>query len=149
MATKEAVIQRYTFDADPTLLAYSEEEDNGHALAGQDIAVMVNSSGLVVPATTQRAIVGRLDVVMRSQKCTVTTFGQDVAFKQGAVGGCDVGDGIVGASGPSIGGQTNGYVTRAPNDDQTSAIVTSRKSRGYVIKVVSNTAGGEVRVIFP
>ena len=149
MATKELVMNRNTYTADSTALAYSQTEDNGHALADQDIAVEITGSGELVPVTDGAAIIGRLDLVMRSQKSTVTTFGQEIGFKQGAVNGCRLGEGIVGDTGPTIGGQANGYV-RAPADGDTSTGRTERsRSRGVVTNIVSNTAGGEVRVTFP
>ena len=149
MANKELVIERNTYTADATLLAYSQAQDNGHALADEDIAVEIQDDGDIVPVSDGEAIIGRLDIVMRSQKATVTTFGQEIGFKQGVVSGCRLGEGIVGDTGPTVGGQTNGYVRAPAQSDDASGRTERARARGVVTRVVSNTAGGEVRVTFP
>ena len=111
MAVNELPIERKTFKADATLLPYSKVA-NGSPLAGTDRSMTLQTDGELRPAGNGAFVVGKLEILMQSLQASVTTIGQDLGFKQGAVGACVVGMGIVGDTGPDVNG-TTGYV-RAP-----------------------------------
>lgn len=136
-----------TLQAHATELAYDKTQANGHVLAGKDIAVEISANGTVRPVRDGNAVAGKLILVMEDQRCLVRMEGKLLGFLQGAANGCALGEGIVGATGPSIGGQTNGYVKSPAYTTDTDAGRKERAlRRGLITSIDSNTAGGTVRV---
>lgn len=146
---KENVTQRLTFDVLATgtgNLAYDKDEPYGNANAGKDLAVALNSSSKLKLATTDDVIIGKLEEVHADGRAAVSVKGVMI-FKQGTASGCVVGRGVVGAQGAS---SADGHVDSpgevAATYGQEVADDIARQ-RGTVLRVISNTQGGDVEVL--
>lgn len=126
-----------------TSITYDKDQAGGSSLARQNLAVEISANGEVQLVTDGGQVAGVLLDVFQDKTCSVIVEGL-LTFKQGAVNGVTVATPIVGATGPSVGSQTNGYVKSAPS---TAAGAVS--GRGIATEVHSNTAAGEVSVLIP
>lgn len=142
MAAEYGLEGAFTFKTDASIV-YDRTKDGGSSLARQNLALEMSANGTVKMATDGAKIIGYLLDVFGDNTCSACCAGI-LTFKQGAQDGVTVNTSIVGGAGPSIGGQTNGYVKSAPN-----SVVGARAGRGIALDVHSNTAGGEVSVLLP
>lgn len=136
-------VERLTFKTNATSIPYDSTKPGGSDLARRNLAVHLSASGTVSIAGDNESVLGQLVDVCGDNTCSVAVRGV-MTFLQGAASGVTVGDPIVGATGDSIGGQTNGYVKAAAN-----TAAGARAGRGLATDVHSNTKGGEVSVLLP
>ena len=125
-------------------ITYDGTKPGGSDLARRNLAAHLSGNGTVSIAGDGESVIGQLIDVFADDTCTVAYEGV-LTFLQGAANGVTVGSPIVGATGDSIGGQTNGYVKTAP----TNQVAAAAAGRGLATEVHSNVKGGEVSVALP
>ena len=114
-----------------TALTYSKTVAYGHASAGKDLALSLNTSGNAILAANGAGLAG-VFIELRKDGKLSCLIGEVVIMRQASVGGCTVGSKVVGAG--------SGHIKNAGTDDDGS---------GFVLEVLSNTANGRVLVRFP
>lgn len=146
---KDNVTQRLTFDILTTgtgNLAYDKDEPYGNAAAGKDLAVSLTAAAKLKLATTDDVIIGTLEEVFADGRAAVSCKGI-IVMKQGTASGCVVGRGIIGAQGASSADGhviSPGAVGAAYDQEEIDDIA---RQRGTVLRVISNTQGGDVEVL--
>ena len=114
-----------------TALVYAKTAAYGHASAGKDLALTLNSSGNAILATAGSGIAG-VFIELRKDKKASCLIGEVVIMRQNAVDACTVGSKVVGAGA--------GQIKNAGTDTD---------GAGFVLEVQSNTANGRVVVRLP
>lgn len=129
-----------------TELAYDATEEHGNQYAGVGRAVTLNgSSGLLELANHRDLVLGVLVSVSPQGQGTVMTSGEEVVLRQSSISGAVIGSPIIGGAQHS---SEDGYV-QSPSTGATFSADISRElrhARGCVLRVISNTAGGEIVV---
>ena len=127
MATKRKTgIKFQTFKHDATI-TYSATEVGGSVHANKHFTVKSTGNGEVGLAGAGDAILGELFDVSADGNCLVAVEGQGLQGLSGGTGANGVaatGVKVVGGTGPSVGGQTGGYIKTAGADVDGRAYVT-------------------------
>ena len=113
-------------------ITYDRTKKYGSDLAGYQLHVELVGDKEIRMVTAGSTPLGELLNVSSDGYGTVVVRGK-MRGRQGAIGGAAVGHQCIGATGPSRGGQTNGYLATSGTDAD---------SRIMVEDVTSNTAGG-------
>ena len=127
MATKRktgAVIQ--TFKHNNTI-TYSADQPGGSVHARKQFSVSMIDDDTVRLAADGVGVTGELLDVEADGYCSVIVEGQGLQGKMGAANGVGINDKVVGAVGPSVGGQTGGYLKNGGTDTDGRGNVTSRE----------------------
>lgn len=114
-------IQTYKHD---TSIKYDADSLGGSKHALGNFAVGTSGNNEVGLVGANNAIVGELLTVAPDGYCNVVVAGEGLEFKMGTASGMTNGNQIVGATGDSVDGSTNGYAKNAGTDVDGRGIVT-------------------------
>ena len=140
MAVEYSIAGALTFKT-ASDITYDRAKDGGSDLARKGLWVEISGDNEVQMLTAGGTPLGQLLEVFGDNTCSVCVEGLLTGL-QGAVGGVSLGKGVMGAVGPSVGGQTNGYLAVPGN-----TVAAATAQRGLVTEILSNTAGGEILVL--
>ena len=123
-------------DLDSTF-TYSASTKYGHAQAGKDLCLNINTSGSNIGKASLAGNNEQIDgvfIALYKNKKASTLMGDILIMRQNAVSGCTPGSTVIGAA--------NGKIKDTPTANASDG-------RGTVLEVLENVANGRVLVRYP
>ena len=130
-----------------TGLTYDETKQGGNTLADSGIILGLDNNGNAILPNDGASILGTFDAQLGDQ-ITVGTSAEETIMLQSAADACRVGDPVVAA----LKGSDKGYV-KSPTARTADYVQATEQEwsngQGKVLEILSNTAGGQVKIRFP